>query len=232
MTVQKILDLARTQIGNSENPAGSNRTKYGKWYGLDGNPWCSIFCSWVFNAAGSPLPVIQDKAPSGAAYCPLIENYAKKNNQWHSSPQVGDLALFHFGKKEAIHIGIVESVNGNAFKSIEGNTSVTSNDNGGKVMRRDRNISQCRGFYRPIVTPQKLGKDAYYRQIKLSNPLMEGNDVKEWQKQMNNFGYKLDPDGVYGEKSDLACRDLQKKRDLEVDGVIDPDTWRESWERD
>jgi len=148
MNIEKILDVARSQLGISEKPAGSNRAKYCDWYGMVG-PWCAMFTSWVYDKAGFPLPVMQDKAPSGAAYCPRIESYAKKNEQWHSSPQVGDLALFHFGEKEAIHIGIVESVNRNAFKSIEGNTSVISNDRGGKVMRRNRNVSQCRGFYRP-----------------------------------------------------------------------------------
>lgn len=231
MNIDKILDVARSQIGTKENPPGSNRVKYCAWYGMVG-PWCAMFTSWVYYQAGYPLPVIQDKAPSGAAYCPFIESCAKKQGQWHKTPKVGDLALFHFGKREAIHIGIVESVNGNNFKCIEGNTSLSSNDNGGAVMRRDRNVSQCRGFYRPVLALQKLGKEAYYRSIKLSNPLMSGTDISEWQKQMNHFGYGLETDGVYGNKSDLACRDLQKKRDLKVDGVIGPNTWRETWERD
>lgn len=79
--------------------------------------------------------------------------------------------------------------------------------------------------------PKKTGKEAYYRLIKPTNPPMVGNDVSEWQKQINYFGYNLIVDGVYGAKSQDACRDLQKKRSLEVDGVIGPDTWRESFER-
>jgi peptidoglycan hydrolase-like protein with peptidoglycan-binding domain len=61
---------------------------------------------------------------------------------------------------------------------------------------------------------------------------MVGADIKEWQKQINYFQYGLEVDGYYGEASKRACEDLQQKRGLTVDGVIGPETWRESFERD
>lgn len=250
--VLAILDTARKEIGVKESPPGSNRQKYGEWYGVNGVPWCAQFTSYIFHKAGFPLPSIQKGAPSGAAYCPYIESYARKNNQWHGTPQPGDLALYHFGKNEAVHIGIVESVtahNKRTFNAIEGNTSVKSNDNGGCVMRRARNVNQCRGFYRPRIlstgykpNPNGTGddsqnsnvhpKDKYYRLIELKIPFMEGDDIEAWQTQMNWFQYGLDTDGVYGIESQKACLDLQRKRNLFVDGVIGPNTWRESFERD
>lgn len=235
MDINKILDVARKEIGTVESPSGSNRTRYGKWYGMDGNPWCAMFTSWVFDMAGYPLPKIQTGAPSGAAYCPYIEQYARKNKQWYSKPKPGDLALFSFGKNLAVHIGIVESVKGDKFTSIEGNTSVGNNSNGGAVMRRNRRVSQCRGFYRPnTLAKPAVGKNAYYRLIRLTTPYMEGHDIKEWQKQMTYFtNYQhLDVDGIYGPESEAACKDLQQKRNLDVDGIVGPNTWAESFERD
>jgi hypothetical protein len=230
--IDAILDIARSQIGIKEAPPGSNRVKYCTWYGLTG-PWCAMFTSWVYQEAGYPLPVIQIGAPSGAAYCPYIESFARKHGQWHSKPSPGDLALFHFGKKEAVHIGIVETVSGANFTCIEGNTSVSSNDNGGAVMRRNRQVSQCRGFYRPaILGTAKTGKNAYYRLIRLTKPLMVGADIQTWQKQINWFGYGLEVDGYYGAASKRVCEDLQQKRGLTVDGIIGPETWKESFERD
>ena len=41
-----VLDVARGELGNTEHPAGSNRTRYGKWMGLDGQPWCLRFVLW------------------------------------------------------------------------------------------------------------------------------------------------------------------------------------------
>jgi hypothetical protein len=229
--IDKVIAFAVSQIGVKEQPPGSNQTKYNEWCKVPRQPWCAMFVSYCFEKSGFPLPNIQDGYPSGGGYCPYFESYAKKNGQWHKTPKTGDLALFHFGKNLAVHIGIVEQVYGNTFTCIEGNTSLSSNDNGGNVMRRNRNINQCRGFYRPIFAPIKKGKDAYFRLIKLTKPLMEGNDISEWQKQMNYFKeYQgLEVDGYYGEKSEQICRDLQVKRGLEPDGIIGPVTWAESF---
>src|SRR6187399_2841812 len=49
---ERVLELARTPLDTSESPAGSNRTKYGAWFGVDGKPWCEIFDQWLFNQAG------------------------------------------------------------------------------------------------------------------------------------------------------------------------------------
>ena len=52
--VDRVLDLARTQLGTAESPAGSNQTKYGAAV-----PWCAIFVRWLFDQTGigSALPV-------------------------------------------------------------------------------------------------------------------------------------------------------------------------------
>lgn len=51
-----VLALAASDDGYAETPAGSNRTKYGAWYGLDGNPWCAMAVSHWFFHVGLPLP--------------------------------------------------------------------------------------------------------------------------------------------------------------------------------
>ena len=50
---EKVVKVARSQIGYCESPAGSNKTKYGKLFGLNGEPWCSIFNWWCFQKASS-----------------------------------------------------------------------------------------------------------------------------------------------------------------------------------
>ncbi|ANV92027.1 C40 family peptidase [Picosynechococcus sp. PCC 8807] len=223
--IEEILKVARGEIGYRENPPGSNRTKYGRWYGMDGNPWCAMFTSWIFEQAGFPLPKMQDGAPSGAAYCPYIEGYARRVGQWHKSPRAGDLALFHFGNRLAVHIGIVESVSGAKFSSIEGNTSAASNANGGMVQRRSRSVGVCRGFYRPIPAEIATEKYTYHRLIRLRKPFMAGSDIWAWQKQVNFWRLAIEIDGVYGPESEKACRELQQKWGLDVDGIIGPITW-------
>ena len=120
--------VAASQIGVKENPAGSNHVKYGEWYGLDYNPWCDMFVSWCADQVGA-LGIV-----GKFAYCPSHVNYAKKLGRWldrEEKPQKGDIVFFANGSR-ACHVGIVESRNGSAsVTTIEGNTSVSSNDNGG-----------------------------------------------------------------------------------------------------
>ena len=37
-TAEQILQVARGELGYTESPAGSNKTKYGAWFGLNGSP--------------------------------------------------------------------------------------------------------------------------------------------------------------------------------------------------
>ena len=53
--MSKIVTIASKEIGYSETPTNSNKTKYGKWFGLDGVAWCGMFVSWVYDKAGVPL---------------------------------------------------------------------------------------------------------------------------------------------------------------------------------
>ena len=53
----------------------------------------------------------------------------------------------------------------------------------------------------------------------------QGNDVLELQKILNQNGYKLTEDGIFGSKTDAAVRDYQKKNGLDVDGIVGTNTW-------
>lgn len=139
-TAQDILKIAQAEIGTKESPANSNNVKYNTWYygkAVSGSsyPWCAVFVSWIFNQLDSSLI-------KKSASCMDIGNWFKSNNQWKTSnPQAGDVVFFKYSTNSrwTNHIGIVESVNSDgSIITIEGNTSVSSNDNGGSVMRRTR----------------------------------------------------------------------------------------------
>ncbi len=60
-------------------------------------------------------------------------------------------------------------------------------------------------------------------------PLTKGEDVRAWQVRMTTIGFPLDADGLYGQKSKTACMGLQQARSIQVDGIVGPDTWRETF---
>ncbi len=52
-----------------------------------------------------------------------------------------------------------------------------------------------------------------------------GEDVKKLQKSLNEKGYSLTVDGVFGNKTRDAVKDYQKKNNLSVDGIVGNKTW-------
>ena len=165
-TANDILTVARSQLGIKEMPAGSNNVKYNTaYYGRavrgDSFPWCCAFVWWVFQQVCPSLFYGGGKT----AYCPALEIYAKNHGQWVTSGyRPGDCVLFDFhggGKGLACHIGIIECISNTGIICIEGNTSVSSNDNGGCVMRRTRYLSQILGAFRPnYAEPNKESEDS------------------------------------------------------------------------
>ncbi len=47
----------------------------------------------------------------------------------------------------------------------------------------------------------------------------QGNDVKDLQQKLNNNGANLAVDGIYGENTESAVRNLQQEKGLTVDGI-------------
>ena len=148
-TVSELLDIARRQIGVKESPPKSNNVRYNTWYygrEVSGSayPWCAVFAAWVFDQA-------KVKLPTRTASCGALMRAAKSAGQWVMGDyRPGDVVIYDFpGGAATDHCGIVESVDGTYISAIEGNTSSTSDADGGAVERRARKFSQIVGAVRP-----------------------------------------------------------------------------------
>jgi len=60
-------------------------------------------------------------------------------------------------------------------------------------------------------------------------PPMSGEDVRQWQSQMEKRGWPIDVDGIYGDRSEDVCRSFQREKGLADDGDVGPETWRAAW---
>lgn len=145
---ENIVAIAAAEIGYSETPPNSNKTKFGKWFGLDGLAWCGMFVSWVYDRAGAPLGRIGYLR--GFAGCQTAVAHFRKNGQLVTDPLPGDIVFFDFnGDGRHDHTGIyVKKLSATTFECIEGNTSLTNQSNGGTVMRRKRKLQNVL-FARP-----------------------------------------------------------------------------------
>ena len=150
---QNVIGTAQRELGTSEEPDNSNRTPYGKWYGMNGVSWCAIFVSWVFNKAGVPLGKIDSL--NGYHYCPSALNFFKKMGCVTDDPKPGDLVFFDWqGDKLSDHTGIFVGwvdKGKTEFITIEGNTSLKNQSDGGQVMERHRFTSRVIAFVKPLV---------------------------------------------------------------------------------
>ena len=146
-TAKEILAVARAELGYTESPAGSNRTKYGKWFGLDGQPWCMMFVQWCFRQAGG-----QDLLPALTASCGALMRAAKAKDCWVTGGyQPGDVVIYDFpgNNVKTDHCGIVEQLSGGGIMAIEGNTGSGNDADGGQVQRRVRSNKVILGGFRP-----------------------------------------------------------------------------------
>ena len=143
----RLVRLAMSQVGYLEQ--GNNRTKFGKWYGSDGEAWCAKFVSWSFAQSGTPLPSVQSSKGFAAVRSGFA--YAVANNQLTWTPQPGDVFLIRTSGQKG-HTGLVVSVDEKAgtITTIEGNTNPGGSRNGDGVYKRTRRIASInRGFWRP-----------------------------------------------------------------------------------
>lgn len=145
-TAKEILAVARRELGYTESPAGSNRTKYGAWFGLDGQPWCMMFVQWCFRQADA-----QDLLPALTASCGALMRAAQEKGCWITGGyQPGDVVIYDFPCGAATdHCGIVITQLTDGVRAIEGNTSAGNDANGGAVMERTRPEKYILGAYRP-----------------------------------------------------------------------------------
>lgn len=140
----KALNMAITQLGYEESPVGSNRTKYGAWYGWNGVAWCAIFESWCFAHTGW--------AKFRYAACALIYYDARLGRNgmrqvW--TPKRGDVVIYNVRGDRFGHTSFFEKwVDQDTFQEVGGNTGSRGFNNGGAVARGTRNTSQVTAYIR------------------------------------------------------------------------------------
>lgn len=194
--IEDVLKIARSRIGVKENPPNSNYIDCNNWfYGREvqgsAYPWCCVEMMFIFHLANA------SNLLKRTASCSELAKWFKQNNQFYSTPQVGDLVFYNFNtpSRLADHIGIVETVASNgSIYAIEGNTSLQSNDNGGCVMRRHRS-SKIVGYGRPKYEDAKKIRAT----IKMGS---KGADVTYLQTRLTSKGYLVGQiDGDFGIKN-------------------------------
>ena len=157
---EQALLYAIAEIGVRESPSGSNSgprvNEYLASAGLGpGYPWCMAFLHFCFRRAGLVLD------HPNLASVGFFESWARSNGYLVPTPERGDLVCYRFdGDDWPDHVGIVERVEGGTIYTVEGNTALGNDANGGMVMRRSRPLHRVKfaripGQAAPTPDPQE-----------------------------------------------------------------------------
>lgn len=154
-TAQEFLAAAATEVGYTETPSGSNRTKFAAEAGhINGYAWCMTFLNAIAKRTGLDLPA----GVAATAYTPSAAGNFKRAGRWTLTPEVGAWVFFDFPDtvNRIQHVGVVEAIHPDGtITTIEGNTSFDSRGsqaNGGAVARRRRTRASVVGYGLPLYT--------------------------------------------------------------------------------
>ena len=203
MNPERMLELARAEIGTKEFPPGSNNVKYNTaYYGreVSGNnfAWCAVFIWWLFEQAGIAGLYYDGKK---TAHVPTLLTWARQEGLTVAEPEPGDLICFDFNHNQsADHVGLCESWDGTYVTTIDGNTGTASENNGGAVMRRRRHKKYIVAVIRPKYE-EREDEDMGFRVEDLTdeqvlqlaerlNAVLKQKEPSDWSEEAREWAEK------------------------------------------
>ncbi len=136
--VSDTISIAASQVGYQaerapgERPSGHQKYS-GQVPGLEWSnfqPWCAVWVAWVALKAG-----VASLYPRTAS-CSNGVQWFRDRGRFSNYPAIG--AQVFYGPGGGTHTGIVYAYDANSIYTYEGNTSLSNDANGNKVMRRER----------------------------------------------------------------------------------------------
>ena len=139
---EKFIKYALSQVGYKEGK--NNDNKYGKYFGMNNEPWCCFFVSYCARKCNIPESVIPNYSECASGY-----NFFKNKNEIYNYPEAGDIVFFKptIPNATSSHTGIVVDVTDEYIITVEGNAS--NNTDGVYKMTYKKNYSKFLGFAKP-----------------------------------------------------------------------------------
>lgn len=139
----KALAAALADAHNAvhESPPGSNNSFFGKWYGLNYNPWCAMFVTYRLVMVG----FTGAKRGSFASYVGAwvdAARHAQRHLALTTNPEPGDLVAYNGDEHIAFFVKWINREKG-VFQDVGGNTSAHdgSPSNGGECAVNTRSTT-------------------------------------------------------------------------------------------
>lgn len=198
MSMSKVIELARRELGVTEAPKGSNTVKYNTaYYGREVSgkdfPWCVTLQWWIFQESGERMAFF---GGGKTASCRTLLRWYREQGLTADKKdiQIGDILIQNFsGKKrdgelDTEHCGLVVDKGplAGTWYCVEGNTSPGeegSQDNGGCVALKLRSVRNVVAVCRPQYSeePEKIDDITGHWAEKAIRRCMERGLLKGYQ---------------------------------------------------
>lgn len=164
----------------------------------------------------------------------FIEKAKNLNLKVGNIPQIGAIVCWQKGNTllssdGAGHVAVIEKVLSSSKITTsesgwESNTPFWTKTRSNTLKNWGQSLLyKFRGFiYNPCFYSNPYTQPT--RTLQLKSNRMIGEDIKWLQYQLNEKGYNLEIDGVFGPATKAATADYQKRRNIAVDGVCGIDT--------
>ena len=222
-TVDKVLAIAKAEVGYLEKKNGdarylydkranagyNNYTKYGKemheiYPAVMDYPaaWCDCFVDWCFYKAYGVATAKSLLDGNFDDYTVASALMYKNHNAWYTNnPKVGDQVFFKNSYGGICHTGLVIAVDNLYVHTIEGNTSaalgVVANGGGVAQKKYALNYNRIAGYGRPKYDKGNSNTNTVIEPV-------SSNSVKYTKKQF--------------------IKDVQKAIGASIDGIAGPET--------
>ena len=253
-SVAAIIEVAKKEVGTIEGPK-DNETKYGAWIKVNFQPWCQSFVSWcAFTAGVSKFPKSASTVAASDQF-KKEGRWADARNDDPTPGDWIYFDFPDDGVNRISHVGLCIKNNGDGtIQVIEGNTSGTAKGdqrNGGMCVEKTRAyvknnkpklMNAIVGWGRPVYAGEenlpllsKVGSSDMPIKIitettalpvvkKEFKPFKIGANGSSVKKVQEILGIKP-ADGIFGQATDKAVKDFQKKFLLPINGIVDEKTY-------
>lgn len=208
------------------NRRGENKNPEVDWFYGDkthAEPWCAIHLCFACNHFPGLLASVGGKTAVAYGW----EERAPEHGKWFGKHRVKDAQLGDFLEMDFNHRNgadhteaFVKRIDSEHFLARGGNVG------GDNAADNVRAYADMYGFFRPKWGPVDhtvySGVLYVYRK---GHMILHSENVRELQKWLNAWGYKVVEDSYYGPKTAAAVKAFQKDHKLEIDGKVGPKTW-------
>ena len=219
------MTLKEKFIGTAKKQVGNGHSKYCSWYGLS-NEWCAIFVSWCEEQAGLGQRAYIHSAGAGSIPRTSCPQGLGTFTLGPRGIQPGDLILFRYGGTytdmyHSDHIGIVAKVEGSLIDTVEGNTCGSQYWNSRVSYKQySMNASTIHGYYHPyIFDAKKEVEEMNFKKGDITDGTLALKSLLQVAQILGLIKSKCDDRKVFGEGTEKAVKEVQRKYKLEVDGV-------------